>query len=354
MKILDLHVLNDRVFYNEQSSPTNPDYARSSVDAHPSGLSVSDFLESSRCRSADCVRALGLRQNAGLLLGLYAKKQAGQIQSVQVATPLACRTRCERKSPDWAIQRMEQIYLAASQGGFHEFVDNDYQAYALAVEVRASEVITRNTLTVSEKALGLLKGHPAWRGLSFIQSLNPTYVAGLLAHLLDPRWYIDLCSPDRMSYLHGYLGLTPLTQRAVTLASYEPWRHHRACNTVLRCWKDVTKEREVRQAFELTGPVVVRGSYQLGRAPWDFPWRVWGYHLGFGMPEKLLGRDPVIADLRASQKLVDFLQYTWLNTLYLDSTALPDGRLSLFRAVDFFKWPAEVEEYEKHYVQTAG
>ena len=196
MRTLDIHVVNGLVYYNEHPSQTSSDNASSSVDARSSGLSVSDFLEAPICHSAECVRALGLVQNVALLLGLYARKQTGQIKSLRVATPLTCHTRRERQSPDCAIMRMEQLDLAApSVGGFHEFVDSDFQAYAFAAEVTASKVCTGNRVTVSKKALGLLRAHPAWRSISFIQSLNPVYVAGLLAHMMDPRWYIRSLLP---------------------------------------------------------------------------------------------------------------------------------------------------------------
>ena len=113
----------------------------------------------------------------------------------------------------------------------------------------------------------------------------------------------------------------------------------------------MTKEREVTDLFQMTdGPTIIPDSYKLGVAPWDFPWRIWGHRRGIGL-NKVTRCDPVLADLRASQKFVRFVQLTWLNELYRDSSAVPDGQLSLFRPADFFKYPEEIEAYEKHRIQ---
>jgi len=120
----------------------------------------------------------------------------------------------------------------------------------------------------------------------------------------------------------------------------------------MRCWKDVSKEREIRGRFDVLGEVkALEDCTELRIAPWDFPWRIWAQQLGYGGTTRIVSKDPVLADLRASQK---FVQQTWLNTLYLNSAALPDQRASLFRAADFFKWPKEIQAYEKHYVQAAS
>lgn len=308
-------------------------------------MSLDEFAEDPQFGKTEQIRVMGSAENAKLITVLHDLKQKGKIASVEIASPLICRKRQSRHDPAAVLMALRQsVELSPSLGGFHELTENDYRAYALAVEVAATAVSTKHTLVVSKKALGLLKGHPAWKALSFIQSLNPTYVAGLLAHMLDPRWYIDGCSPDRFSKVQGYLGLEPLTQRGVTLAAYPAWRHHRACNTTLRCWKDLAKEREVRETFALTGTVVIDRSYRLGIAAWDFPWRIWGKQIANN-------GDPVLADLRASQKFIEFVQLTWLSELYRDSAATPEQRASLFRPADFFKNKAEVEAYELHQVQ---
>jgi len=330
-KALKLHVSDGKVWY-----------IRGAGMPEPSHVSVDEFLEGPVARSADHFRLVGSHSNAVLITKLFHLKQKDLISSVEVATPLVCVTEAERRNPEAMLARMRLCSQPPSKGGFHEVTENDYRSYALSVEVLKA---AKHGAATSKQALRLLNSHPAWKALSFITSLDPAHVAGLISYIRDPRWFIDPCYPDRLGKLEASLGLNPKTQAGV--AGVAPkWRHHQRCSLVLRCWKNDAKIPEVKENFELVTPLPVPSCHQIGLAPYDFAWRVWGNRMGIGLPN--VEPNPVLADLRASQRLIAFLRHTWLSELYLDSQAVPEMQAPLFRPRDFFHYETEVAAYEEH------
>jgi len=333
---LRMHVANDHVWYVDHDG-----YAQ------PTKMAIHDFFEGPIFCAATCVHVVGTHSNARLITKLYELKRDGQLQSVKVVTPLVCKTVKERQRPEALLLYMPICHLAPSQGGLHEVVAADYHAYALAAEVQQCRH-ARPDSKLSPRAQQLLRAHPVWHHLSFIKGINPTMVAGLLAQILDPRWYIDGCAPDRSCKLEAAMGLNPKTQAGVTVANFPQWRHHRRCKLVLHSWKDLKQQSAVRKLFEITTPIPVEGSDRTGVAPCDFAWRIWGMRMGYGLAEPHVRPDPVIADLRASQRFIRFLRYTWLGELYAASQATPEQQAPLFRPADFFKHPSEIAAYELH------
>ena len=57
----------------------------------------------------------------------------------------------------------------------------------------------------------------------------------------------------------------------------------------------------------------------------------------------------MIADLRASQRFVQFLSLIWQQAIYKDST-LPDGNSPLFSPRDFFPLYVEEAQAFDHYM----
>jgi len=333
---LKLHTHRGKIWY------LDGDYTARCASESPEA-----FLESDLFAHTERVRLVGNAANARLIMYLYDLKQKSRLESVQVCTPLVCPVDKHRQKPEAMLIGMRNFTRAASLGGFHEVAEADYRSYAL------SATLTQGTLRgqpVDAAALKLLRGHPAWRPLSFIQSIDKLSLAGLLAYILDPRWYIDQCAPDRLGKLEAWLGLNPKTQAGVT-DMRSRWRHHCRCQVVLNCWKDQALEENVRYRFELSAPKPIEGSLLAGYAPWDFAWRRWGHKLGIGRPDAPEG-DPVMADLRGSQLFIRFLRHVWLSELYRDSAATPEQNAALFRPADFFRHPTEIAAYELHQINT--
>lgn len=289
----------------------------------------------------DGARLVGLRSNARLIIKLWHLKQTGKLNSVAVCTPGVCRTKTEWNSPDAVMAGMRMCGLAPSQGGFHEVVEDDYRAYALAAE----------DINNTENIMRLLQAHPAWRAMSFIKSLNKKACAELLSKLIDPRWFVDRCYPDKNGRMESAFGLNPRTQIGVTLRNQTKQLNHKWCRVVLESWKSKQFESEVMQRLELANLQPIENCELLGVAPYDFLWRIWGYHMGLGGNR---APDAVKADLRASQRLLHFIRYTWLAELYAHSGATPEQRAALFRPADFFKHPLEIAAFECHEIETAG
>jgi hypothetical protein len=202
--------------------------------------------------------------------------------------------------------------------------------------------------SVTSRAIDLLHVHPAWRSLQFIPTLNEDCCATLLGYIMDPRWYVDPCNPDRTARLESKLGLNPKTQAGVTLAGVKPWRNHHLCSTVLRCWKDPQQVGMIIKAFQCVGPEPTTGATTPGLRPGDFLWRIWGYAIGCGPGSREPPTTAVIADLRASCRFIAFLSRVWISAIY-ESAILPDCGASLFRAADFFRpYLSEAAAYDDH------
>jgi len=336
MQVLNIHVHAGRVWYLANNH-----------DVRWSSRSPEEFLDSGEADGIDRIRVIGASSNARLITQLYDRKQRGLIGSVQVCTPLIGKTERERRKPEALLMRMLLFQRAPSIGGFHEVVEADYRAYSLCVAALKS-IAEQNAITAA--IIPALRAHPAWRPLSFIQSLDRVSVAGLLSYILDPRWYIDQCAPDRTGKLEAWLGLHPKTQAGVS-GGKRRWRYHDRCAVVMNCWKNSRLENDIRERFEINKPVPVEDATLPGVAPCDFVWRAWGSKLGLGSSARAPA-DPVIADLRASQRFIAFLRHTWLSELYRESDATPERHAALFRPADFFQHPIEVEAYELHQVMT--
>lgn len=153
------------------------------------------FLDQVITTPPEGIRMLGTAASAEVLCRLYESLPG---TSIEVASPLVCHTKRERKDPVIAIHRMRQCLLAPSLGGWHRMTQHDYVAYRLLVAIRRKEAVRP-----------WLQQHPAYYDLKFIRTLDDRAAAGVLAEILDPRWYIDIKNPYRLARLRAYMGLTP-------------------------------------------------------------------------------------------------------------------------------------------------
>jgi hypothetical protein len=245
---------------------------------------------------------VGNHANARLLTLLHRRcKAAG---ALEVVSPLICGTASERATPEAVLYRMRQCKLPSSLGGWHQVTDRDYPAYAMIRQLQEDN-------SFNDHVLALLKVHPAWHDLKFINTMSQDWAAWLLMFIIDPRWYIDPDHPDRVSKLQAYLGLTPKIMERVMAGDSEAGSACR-CRAVLGSWYDMGPPAE--------------SEYE---SPGNFLWRI--YDSAGGGPRGML---------RASQKFVVYLRQTWLQALY--------GRTELFMPEMLFKRLDEVEGYKAH------
>ncbi len=275
-----------------------------------SGLLLRGFMESLQ-RPQSVVRVLGLAANAPLITALYNHCGHNKIARLEVAGPRVCETAAERRDPAIVLYRMRQCLLPAALGGWHIMAEHDYPSYAIAAHLQMLGELDLPT------ALHYLSPHPAWRDLQFVQGVNPIAAAKLLAVIRDPRWYINAKRPERTNALRLYLGLTPRIQQAVS-----------------------AEDQRLENVQELHCQLV-RDVWRSGNPPSDadcerpaqFLWRVWR-SAGGGWR----------GDLRASQVLLLYLWYTWLDALARCNRQRGD----LFPLERVFKTAAEVDAYKAH------
>lgn len=188
-------------------------------------LSVSpDEFSSNHVLDVDRVRLLGTASNAQLICWLTTARNSGSAPySVQVGTPQYC-SRKDFDDPKRVLSRMQELdsrHLSSSTGGWHEVSQAEFYSYLLVCAVAAGNV-------TQPELLRLLRLHPAWPAVSFIPSLNARAAAQLLAEIVDPRWYVDVKHPGRMSKLKAYVGAEPHCLRKVISNKIDDQRSLRA------------------------------------------------------------------------------------------------------------------------------
>jgi len=314
--------------------------ANAAKGATDTGRNPADFVAKGALDKT--IRLLGLFENADLVVRLYDAKKAASIESLQVCSPLAAPNRRARMLPHSALTAAARYSLPPSLGGFHEVTPIDRSSFVIAAALAVTPEGSRR------KLLPLLLEHPVWPTVAFVPHLNRVACMQLFGNLIDPRWYIDVSDPGRSNKLFGAFNLVPKTMMAVRMKAKHVHGYDK-CRIVLDCWKNPKLEREVKERFEITTPVPVNGVDAAGVAVGDFPWRVWGRYMRYGLPPGVGNApDPVIGDLRASTRFLLFVREVWLDEIYRGSAAVPDDRARLFRPKDFFKYPAEITAFEQH------
>ena len=300
---------NNNVYRLHTDEPGYVWFAYGSHMPVPSGQRPADFVKQSRLTQDDQACTMASMSNIDLILRLYERKLLGGLKSLKVCTPAAVPLSNRRKRPDVVLMDIDQWQgWPSSLGGWHEFGEQDLPSYYMA----------RHYITGSEQDIEpILKNHPVWPSLSFIPHLDLQKCSRLLALLLDPRWYIDLEEPEKLSKLEGFLGLTPKVQYNVSTNSGQEVPGSDKCQLVMDTWN--------------TG----RPSKEEMKQPGYFLWRV---HSTEGTGSK--------ADLRASQVFISFLRNTWLNEIYRASNRV--GGDSLFVPEYFFHTKDEAEAYKEH------
>lgn len=249
-----------------------------------SGLPVTEYVARHQTIArADKVRMMGLPGNNTLLaMALFARKLHGDLDSLEVCSPLACDTGARREKPESVLFDLRKWGGRPSCGGWHEFTHLDYPTYNIAFLLGYS-----GDTGITEQMLRLLRDHPVWPAISAVPHLSCLNLCRLLASILDPRFFIDPADPDRLSKLEAYLGLDP--KIAICEGRIEsPTHQHMRYRNVLSCWKNDDPGRDVA----LDSPEL-------------FIWRAF-YEAGGGWK----------GDLRASQRFVYYLRHTWLDALY--------------------------------------
>jgi hypothetical protein len=203
-------------------------------------------------------------------------------------------------SPQRILHAMRKCCLPGSQGGWIQVDKN----VVPALHCRYGRV----------KPEGVWQNLPFWRDVAFVDSLNTDATVSLVGHIGDPRWFLTCEDTTQYAALFSYLGLTPEVMRMVMAGEVSGVRSKR-CYDALRAWNAA----DVAPA----GPLF----------PGQFLWETWRKHA-----------DPVVANLRTTQRFVQYVVRVWHKRLFPDKH--PHAEL-LFVPDRYFS--AQVAAaYEKH------
>lgn len=267
------------------------------------------FLLSFDMLSNRHIRIIGNANNAQLLLALYLKHIQIPNSYIEICSPLICASRKERLNPVNALYAMRNCDSAASLGGWHKMVANDYFNYALISHLQKVN-------TVDDHAISLLKSHTVWPTLSFIPHLNLTACCKLIATIVDPRWFIDVDNPSRGAKLKKYLGLDKSNIISLSENRFSS-AYNDKCVLVYNSWNGNKSLKDIDN-------------------PSNFLWRIFKH-----VSSK---HGPIIGALRASQTFIDFIRLTWLALL----PNTQKQKETLFIPRYFFKNNDEISVFREH------
>lgn len=268
--------------------------------------SITDFLLNPLSTTVPNLRLIGCPNNAALLLCLFNRRLKTNDGCIEVCSPLVCKTKSDRNNPKKALYNMRLLEMSSSLGGWHIFDKDDYPSYAITASLQKYGKI-------DDHIRRLLKSHIVWPELSFIPHLNIDKCAELISIILDPRWFIDICHPNRGSHLRSFLSLNPRTMYFVVNKKTTVFGS-RLCKLVLDCWyREDLKDNINHPAY--------------------FLYRILNKY-----------EDKVRGLLRASQNFVEFLRLIWIAKL--NSKKVPFKEL--FIPAYFFKSTEEINAFNQH------
>jgi hypothetical protein len=274
-------------------------------------------------------RLIGSPINAELILALH--KQA---QVVEVCSPLIGGTYKERQNTQQLLYHTYMCNLPPQLGGPHSLTEFESHTYELA------DCMYINNNHYPE--------HPLWSQLNWIRGLNKQATHKLLGIITDPRWYVDLNNPNRLSKLYAYLKLDPESMRTILNNKYGNLGVYTRGKAVLDCWYSESLAATVLRNYTQFGSIINQDVDIFGLAPEDWLWRMWWILANSGErphPQAVLHTKDntyIKAMVKVSKRLVKFLYHIWMEKLY------PDNSEWKFRPADFLRYNQEIESFNNH------
>lgn len=162
---------------------------------------------------------------------------------------------------------------------------------------------------------GVWQNFPFWHDITFVDSLDIEALVSLVGYIGDPRWFLTQEDSTKYALLFSYLGLTPAIMRTVIEGGATGVREAR-CRAALKAWKADNVAPPARQL-------------KAGQ----FLWETWKRY-----------DDPVLADLRATQRFIQYVARVWHKRMLPDKHPHAD---LLFVPERYFSAPVAAA-YEKH------
>lgn len=264
----------------------------------PSGYSYEEFCKRPRFVNANThIRLIGNSRNAKLICKFFKLREAGGVASLSVCSPQVEKIHLDEYSPEKVLINMRKWIYPSSIGGFHSVGIDDFIVYSLSESLK-------NVKTLEDEMsemLALFKAHPLYAILKFIPFLNAQACALLTSVIIDPRWYVDMSSPNKLANLYEYLGIASVKTPVYTVDMADPdfqCAKLEKRNLVLRAWRnDINVEKDFSSNFLIKTYSKVRETFLPGKSEQG--------EISFDE-----------ADLATSQKFVAFVHGMWLDWLY--------------------------------------
>ena len=226
---------------------------------------------------------------------------------IRVLGPRYCNSADTADQPDRILHNMRRCVASASVGGWIQVTPQVMPALRCGLD--RSKVVGNSLHTQL----------PFWRDIAFLDYVDTLHLVQLVAAIRDPRWFLSREDPTSYRKLSVYLGLTPHNMASAMCMEHGS-QQVRRCYSALRTWQKGNEQ-----------PIGALRESQ-------FLWNVWRRY-----------DNPVLANLRATQKFIDYLVRIWHKRLFPDGH--PHAALLFDPSVYFTK---DVSEAYKSHLMTAG
>lgn len=284
-------------------------------DSGVAAVNITPYEFASSFKQGTHIRLMGTPENAPLIIELYNKQH-----HVELVSPLMGGSCAQRQKVSVALPNIYLCDVPPLLGGPHIMTDKDIYSYMLAA--------------------GHTIEHPLWAKLRWIRCLSKSVCHELLGIIIDPRWYVDLHNPNRLSKLTKYLRLSPYdVQRSIL---------YHTPNPAINCWFNSTVANQVTQHYKTYSNIIDTDAGVFGLAPEDWVWRMWWTLTSFGRHTTVLYNTPASQDvfakavLKTSQRLIRFIYFLWMEWLY------SSHRDWQFRPEDFLRYKLEIDSFNEH------
>lgn len=308
----------------------------------PSSYSYDEFcLKPKFINKNSTVRLVGNSRHAKLATKLYLAAQAGEIKNIQVCSPQVERVDLDEYSPEKVLMNMRRWDYPSSLGGFHNVSAADFCVYTMSSMFLDIKTFKQNL----DKLHVLYNEHPLSKALSFIPFLNKDMCIAVLSATLDPRWFVDLSSPNKLSKYFEYMGvgkIKNLSDSVDVIGYSSPLSKIERRNAVVNSWQ----LPEAVNTFK-----AVEGA-SAGNFLLDTYTKV-----GKAFTNKKIKANPSSvpsdtifdeADLATCQKFLSYIHGMWMNWLY----PMPNPwQEPLFVPEHFFTSEKEILRFKQFFTQ---
>jgi hypothetical protein len=202
--------------------------------AVPSGVPPTGSIDPllSVLRTAKRVHVLGSDRNSAAVMNLHDARVRGTIpgdtEIVLVSPNAGGPDLSDAKRAHfcmWYARRTDRTDVR-----YVQLTPAEYSAAAVCSSMRESQ------WQITDKLRALVRYHPAWPAMSFVETLNLGPACAILSIVVDPRWFTLPFRPNRITPLQTVFGLNLANVSALLHDTKSQRPDQEACSLLVSAW----------------------------------------------------------------------------------------------------------------------